>query len=96
MADWKEAIGYGGRRVLVVGGATGMGAAVARLTMAEGASTVVLDSAPVDFDVTAAVQVDLGDRESADRALDAALEACLLYTSPSPRDATLSRMPSSA
>ena len=24
------------------------------------------------------------------------LEACLLYTSPSPRDATLSRMPSSA
>ena len=27
---------------------------------------------------------------------DSALEACLLYTSPSPRDATLSRMPSSA
>ena len=26
----------------------------------------------------------------------AAIEACLLYTSPSPRDATLSRMPSSA
>ena len=24
------------------------------------------------------------------------IEACLLYTSPSPRDATLSRMPSSA
>ena len=30
-----------------------------------------------------------------DRAIDA-LSACLLYTSPSPRDATLSRMPSSA
>ena len=28
--------------------------------------------------------------------LKAAVEACLLYTSPSPRDATLSRMPSSA
>ena len=27
---------------------------------------------------------------------DEILEACLLYTSPSPRDATLSRMPSSA
>ena len=26
----------------------------------------------------------------------AALDSCLLYTSPSPRDATLSRMPSSA
>ena len=28
--------------------------------------------------------------------VDAAVEGCLLYTSPSPRDATLSRMPSSA
>ena len=28
--------------------------------------------------------------------LDSALGSCLLYTSPSPRDATLSRMPSSA
>ena len=28
--------------------------------------------------------------------IDEAYEACLLYTSPSPRDATLSRMPSSA
>ena len=27
---------------------------------------------------------------------EAAVDACLLYTSPSPRDATLSRMPSSA
>ena len=31
-----------------------------------------------------------------DQELDAFLETCLLYTSPSPRDATLSRMPSSA
>ena len=30
------------------------------------------------------------------RASDAGYQACLLYTSPSPRDATLSRMPSSA
>ena len=29
-------------------------------------------------------------------AIDAGLKPCLLYTSPSPRDATLSRMPSSA
>ena len=29
-------------------------------------------------------------------AMDELLEICLLYTSPSPRDATLSRMPSSA
>ena len=31
-----------------------------------------------------------------DEAMNASLRACLLYTSPSPRDATLSRMPSSA
>ena len=47
--------------------------------------------------------VCLLERLHADQALvvgegarDAGLEACLLYTSPSPRDATLSRMPSSA
>ena len=36
--------------------------------------------------------------ENAQKAYDEALESynCLLYTSPSPRDATLSRMPSSA
>ena len=34
--------------------------------------------------------------EDGPRAHDAGLKACLLYTSPSPRDATLSRMPSSA
>ena len=33
--------------------------------------------------------------EVVDNSIDEAL-ACLLYTSPSPRDATLSRMPSSA
>ena len=41
-----------------------------------------------------AVYVDLGQPgEDRQQVLD---KACLLYTSPSPRDATLSRMPSSA
>ena len=48
---------------------------------------------------------DEGDRRShellmeilaTERPDDAVLSDCLLYTSPSPRDATLSRMPSSA
>ena len=35
-------------------------------------------------------------QEEYDEALSEFLNGCLLYTSPSPRDATLSRMPSSA
>ena len=31
-----------------------------------------------------------------DKLIDGSISTCLLYTSPSPRDATLSRMPSSA
>ena len=38
-------------------------------------------------------EYDIADRE---RTEDLLLYDCLLYTSPSPRDATLSRMPSSA
>ena len=44
--------------------------------------------------------VDVGAQEYFDNAANQAMQtvsyACLLYTSPSPRDATLSRMPSSA
>ena len=44
---------------------------------------------------------DIEDRRALDRifdahAFDSVVNLCLLYTSPSPRDATLSRMPSSA
>ena len=43
------------------------------------------------------VQVFSGsDEVLLDKAVRDAAKACLLYTSPSPRDATLSRMPSSA
>ena len=38
----------------------------------------------------------VGDIESIDASVVKSLQDCLLYTSPSPRDATLSRMPSSA
>ena len=39
---------------------------------------------------------ELADSSLVRRRLGLALDVCLLYTSPSPRDATLSRMPSSA
>ena len=44
-------------------------------------------------DLKEIIVVDAGSNDSTQ---DIAREACLLYTSPSPRDATLSRMPSSA
>lgn len=63
-----EAFRFDGKRVLVVGGATGMGAAAARIAKDLGAEVVVLDFAPVSLQVKA-VQVDLRDRASIDRAL---------------------------
>jgi NAD(P)-dependent dehydrogenase (short-subunit alcohol dehydrogenase family) len=69
MTTNPEAFRYDGKRVLVVGGATGMGAAAARLTMALGADALVMDFAAIDFDVASAIKVDLGDRSSIDDAL---------------------------
>ena len=40
--------------------------------------------------------IDLNIKANGDLHIDAHHTVCLLYTSPSPRDATLSRMPSSA
>jgi len=64
-----EIFGYDGKRVLVVGGATGMGATAARTVSALGADVVVMDHAPVDYDVEASITVDLRDRAAIDEAL---------------------------
>lgn len=61
---------YDGQRVLVVGGATGMGAAAAKAVAALGGEVVVMDYAPVDYPVDRAVQVDLQDRAAIDAAID--------------------------
>ena len=60
---------YDGKRVVVVGGATGMGAAAARTCAELGGEVVVFDHAAVDFDVAQLVNVDLRDREAIDAAL---------------------------
>jgi NAD(P)-dependent dehydrogenase (short-subunit alcohol dehydrogenase family) len=65
----NERYRYDGRRVLVVGGASGMGAAAAQTAASLGAEVVVLDHASVDYDVKAFVKVDLRDRASVDDAL---------------------------
>lgn len=55
-----EAFRYDGTRVLVVGGATGMGAAAAQTVTALGGEVVVMDHATVEYPVEEAVKVDTG------------------------------------
>ena len=62
---------FDGRRVLVVGGATGMGAAAAELALDLGAEVVVMDRADVTLAGVTAVGLDLASRESIDAAVDA-------------------------
>ena len=75
-----------GKVAVITGAASGMGAATAHLFASEGARVLVTD---MDNEKGQHVAAELGD--SGDF-----FHVCLLYTSPSPRDATLSRMPSSA
>jgi NAD(P)-dependent dehydrogenase (short-subunit alcohol dehydrogenase family) len=64
-----EQFRYDGKRVLVVGGATGMGAAAAKTAGALGAEVVVMDYAPVPYEVAQAINVDLRDKASIDSAI---------------------------
>jgi NAD(P)-dependent dehydrogenase (short-subunit alcohol dehydrogenase family) len=64
-----ELFRFDGKRVLVVGGATGMGAAAARLAAELGGEVTVLDIAEVSFPCEQSVKVDLSQRVSVDEAL---------------------------
>jgi len=74
----NELFRYDGKRVLVVGGATGMGAAAAKGAAALGAKVIVMDVADVSFPVEQVIKVDLRDEASVNAALariDAPLQA---------------------
>lgn len=62
---------YEGKRVVVVGGATGMGAATARMAADLGGEVIVLDVAPVEYDCAQSIEVDLRNQASVDAAADA-------------------------
>jgi len=64
-----EKFRYDGKRVLVVGGASGMGAAVAKLTAELGAEVHIADVHDVNFPVAGFVRLDLRDRASIDAGL---------------------------
>jgi NAD(P)-dependent dehydrogenase (short-subunit alcohol dehydrogenase family) len=65
-----DAFRYDGKRVLVVGGATGMGAATAELVRDAGAEVVVMDYADVTLDGVKAIKVNLSEKASIDAAVD--------------------------
>lgn len=64
-----EKFRYDGKRALVVGGATGMGAATAKLVQELGGEVIVMDVKPVDYPVDQSITMDLRDRASIDDAL---------------------------
>ncbi len=67
-----DAFRYDGKRALVVGGATGMGAAAAALAQDAGADVVVMDFAEVTLPGARSIHVDLADQAS----IDAAVAEC--------------------
>jgi NAD(P)-dependent dehydrogenase (short-subunit alcohol dehydrogenase family) len=67
-----NAFRYDGKRVLVVGGASGMGAATAALVQDAGADVVVMDYAEIAQDGVTKIKVNLAETES----IDAALAEC--------------------
>src|SRR5438309_7795480 len=65
-----DAFSYKGKRALVVGGATGMGAATAELVQDAGAEVVVMDRAEITLPGVKAIGLDLSSKESIDAAVD--------------------------
>ena len=65
-----DAFRFDGKRVLVVGGATGMGAAAAELALDAGAEVIVMDFAEVKLPGAKAISVNLADQSSIDAAVD--------------------------
>src|SRR5438045_2521559 len=65
-----DAFRYKGKRALVVGGATGMGAATAALVKDAGAEVVVMDRAEITLSGVKAISLDLSDQGSIEAAVD--------------------------
>ena len=64
-----DAFGYKGKRALVVGGATGMGAAVAEAVRDAGADVVVMDRSKISLKGVKTISVDMAEKASIDKAL---------------------------
>jgi len=65
-----DAFTYNGKRAVVVGGATGMGAAVAEVVRDAGAEVVVMDRADVTLGGVKSIHLDLSEKASIEAAVD--------------------------
>lgn len=65
----NEAFRYDGKRALIIGAATGMGAATARAVASLGGDVIALDVASVDYPAKQVITADLRQRASVDAAL---------------------------
>ena len=65
----SDRIDYRGKRALVVGGATGMGAAVAEMVRDLGAEVVVMDRSEITLAGVKAISLDLAEKASIDAAI---------------------------
>jgi NAD(P)-dependent dehydrogenase (short-subunit alcohol dehydrogenase family) len=68
----KNVLGYEGRKVVITGAASGMGAAAARLLVELGAEVHALDIGEVKAPVAKAIRTDMKNKAS----IDAALAQC--------------------
>jgi NAD(P)-dependent dehydrogenase (short-subunit alcohol dehydrogenase family) len=64
----EDVLGYAGRRVVVTGAASGMGAATAQILIDLGARVTAIDVNPMQIPVDQAIQVDLRDRAAIEAA----------------------------
>jgi NAD(P)-dependent dehydrogenase (short-subunit alcohol dehydrogenase family) len=64
-----DAFRFDGKRVLVVGAATGMGTAAAQLVLDAGAEVIGMDYADITIPGVKAVHVNLADKDSIDKAI---------------------------
>ncbi len=65
-----DAFRYDGKRALVVGGASGMGAATAELVQDAGAEVLVMDYADITLAGAKAIHVNLSDKASIEQTID--------------------------
>ena len=68
----SDAFDYRGKRAVVVGGATGMGAAVAEMILDLGGEVVVMDKFKIALGGVKAISLDLAEKAS----IDGAIKAC--------------------